>query len=112
MQKIKGDGMQPESTDRNEKFRMVMSDLASVIGHVRNSLELIEAEMASEAAPEEAAGDIIVLDDVTPGYVRAHAVLRDCDAGLSAALCLLQESTTASNHSREFAAESGLPPAH
>ena len=93
MQKTKGSGMPPEAADRNENYRAVVSNLTSVIGHVRKSLALIESEMAGEAAPEEAAaGHIVVLDDVTPGYVRAHAVLRECDAGLTAALRLLQES--------------------
>ncbi|MGQ0685148.1 hypothetical protein [Bradyrhizobium sp.] len=92
MQKTKGGGMQPESADRNEKYHMVVSDLVAVIGRVRNSLELIESEIASEAEGEEAS-DIIVLDDVTPGYSRAQAALRECEAGLSAALHLLQEST-------------------
>ena len=91
MQKTKG-GVPPEAADRNENYRAVVSDLASVIGHVRKSIALIESEMAGEATPDDAAGDIVVLDDVTPGYVRAHAVLRECDAGLTAALHLLQES--------------------
>jgi hypothetical protein len=109
MQKTKDGGMQPGSADRNEKYHMIVSDLVAVIGRVRKSLELIEAEIASETDGEEAA-DIIVLDDVTPGYSRAQAALRECEAGLSAALQLLQESAPTGDRSREFVSAGGLLP--
>lgn len=107
----KGVGTQPESADRNEAYRMVVSDLASVIGHVRRSLELVESEIARGPDADEAA-DIIVLDDVTPGYSRAQAALRECEAGLSAALHLLQVSTPPGDRIREPAATEPLLPAH
>ncbi len=111
MQKTRGGGRQPESADRNERHRMVVTDLASVIGRVRKSLELIESEIAGETHAEEAA-DIIVLDDVTPGYSRAQAALRDCEAGLRAALHLLQESVPPGERTCEFVAVGGRVPAH
>ncbi len=111
MQKTTGGGMRPESACRNERYRMVVSDLASVIGHVRKSLELIESEIASGTDAEEAS-DIVVLDDVTPGYSRAQAALRDCEAGLRAALHLLQESVPPGDRTCEFVAVEGLLPAH
>jgi hypothetical protein len=90
------DGIQPGSAGRDQKYHTVVSDLASVIEQVRNSLKLIESEIASETPPDEAAaGDVVVLDDVTPSYTRAYAVLRECDAGLSVALRLLLESVGA-----------------
>ena len=95
MQQAKGGGVQPGAAGRDQKYRTVVSDLASVIEQVRSSLRLIEAEIASETpCVEPAADNVFVLDDVTPGYARACAVLRECDAGLSAALHLLQESVT------------------
>ena len=95
MQQAKGGVIQPEPAGRDQKYRTVVSDLASVIEQVRSSLKLIESEIASETPYVESAADnIFVLDDVTPGYTRAWAVLRECDAGLSAALHLLQESVT------------------
>lgn len=111
MQKTRGGGMQPGSVDRNEKHRTVVTDLASVIGRVRKSLELIESEIAGEMHAEEAA-DIIVLDDVTPGYSRAQAALRDCEAGLRAALHLLQESVPPGDRICELVAVEGGLPAH
>ena len=95
MQQAKDGGTPPGPTGRDQKYRTVVSDLASVIEQVRSSLKLIESEIASETPSAESAVDnIFVLDDVTPGYTRAYAVLRECDAGLSAALHLLQESVT------------------
>jgi hypothetical protein len=95
MQQAKGGVIQPGSAGRDQKYHTVVSDLASVIEQVRSSLKLIESEIASETpSVESAADDVFVLDDVTPGYTRACAVLRECDAGLSAALHLLQESVT------------------
>ena len=95
MQNIKAGGLPARSGDRDEMYRTVVSDLASVIEQVRSSLRLIESEIASETPSVESAADnVFVLDDVTPGYTRACAVLRECDAGLSAALHLLQESVT------------------
>jgi hypothetical protein len=103
MQKTMGAGAQPGSAGRNETHRTVVSNLESVIDQVRKSLRLIESEIASGTTPEEVvADDVIVLDDVTPGYARAYGVLRECDAGLSVALRLLGESMTPGERVREF----------
>lgn len=91
MHRTKGGNMPPQSHDRGEMHRAIVAELASVVDHVRKSLTLMETAIASEAAVEETIADnIIVLDDVTPGYARAHATLRDCDARLGLALRLLQ----------------------
>jgi hypothetical protein len=104
MQNTKGGGMPMPSGTRDEMHRAIVADLASVVVHVRKSLNLIEQAIASEAAIEEAVADnVIVLDDITPGYARADAALRQCDAGLSLALRLLQGSVTTG--------EAGLPQA-
>jgi len=79
--------------NQEDMYRAVVSDLASLIEHITASLKLIEAAVAGEAAAEEIAADnVIVLDDVTPGYARVDALLRECNAGLSVALCLLRGS--------------------
>lgn len=108
MQDIKGGGMPVHSGDRDETYRAVVAELASVIEHVRKSVRLIESALASEAAAEESAADnVIVLDDVTPGYARVNTALRECDASLSVAFRLLQGPDTAA----KSAGEDGLPPA-
>ncbi len=96
MQQAKVGGTQPGSAARDWKYHAIVSDLASVIEQVRSSLKLIEAEIASETPADETAADnVFVLDDVTPGFTRACAALRECDAGLSVALRLLQASVPA-----------------
>src|SRR5215471_2030328 len=95
MQNTMGGSVPTPSADRDEMHRAIVADLASVVEHVRKSLSLIERAVASEAAVEDAVADnMIVLDDVTPGYARADAVLRECDASLSLALRLLRGQAT------------------
>lgn len=91
MHRTKSGCVPPQSGDRGQKHRAVVAELASVVEQVRKSLRLMDEAIASEAAFEETVADnVIVLDDVTPGYTRAHAALRECDARLGHALRLLQ----------------------
>lgn len=93
MQSTNAGVMPAQPANREDMYRAVVSDLASLIVHVRTSLKLIEEAAASEMAAEEIAADnVIVLDDVTPGYARIDAILRECNAGLSVALHLLRGS--------------------
>jgi hypothetical protein len=111
MQKIVGGGTQPRPVGQNETYRTVVSDLTSVTEQVRKSLKWIESEIASGSLAEQGGSDhIVVLDDVTPSYTRVYAALRECDARLSVALYLLQESLTPGEHACEYPPE-GLPPA-
>lgn len=81
---------QPESVGPSGA---IISDLRCIIAQVREMLKLIEAEIAGgKAFQEGGAHDIVVLDDVTPRYVQAGAVLRECDIRLSTAAHLLQGS--------------------
>ena len=79
--------------DRDEIYRAVVADLASLIEHIRASLTMIEAAVAngSVAAVQELAANVVVLDDVTPRYLKAGAALKACDAGLRVALHFLRE---------------------
>lgn len=92
------------SGDRDGTHRAVVAELASVIEHIRKSRWLIESAIAGEAAAEEAAADnVIVLDDVTPGYERVDAALRQCEAGLHVTLRLLQGPARSGEAARESA---------
>jgi hypothetical protein len=61
---------------RMTAYRAVVSDLASLVEHVQNSLRLIERTIAKETLPEtspetspgspESSTNVIVLDDVSP----------------------------------------------
>src|SRR6476620_9713554 len=84
-----------EPKDRNDAYHSVVSDLVSLIDHVQASLMLIESAIARETVgSQETAANIIVLDDVTPPYMRATAALRACDANLAIALHSLLDSKT------------------
>lgn len=97
-------GLPALSGDRDETHRAVAAELASVIEHIRKSRRLIESAIAGEAAAEEAAADnVIVLDDVTPGYERVDAALRQCEAGLNVTLRLLQGPARSGGATRESA---------
>jgi hypothetical protein len=92
MQNPHGGGIAIESDDRNDAYRSMVSDVTSLIEHVQASLRLIEQEIARETGSQETSTDVIVLDDVTPSYVRATAALRACDANLAIALHSLLDS--------------------
>ena len=85
MQNPQGGGIAIEPDDRNNAYRSVVSDVISLIEHVQASLRLIEQEIARETASggQETSTNVIVLDDVTPPYVRATAALKACDANLA-----------------------------
>ena len=79
--------------DRNDAYHSVVSNLVALIDHVQASLMLIETAIARETVgSQETAANVIVLDDVTPPYVRATAALRACDANLAMALHSLLDS--------------------
>jgi uncharacterized protein YgfB (UPF0149 family) len=99
-------GASVESDDRNDWQHEIVSDLVSLIEHVRASMKLIESAIARESSlgNQEFAADVLVLDDVTPRYEKANAVLNVCNAGLGLALQLLLDSQT-SKHRTGVSAE-------
>ena len=94
MQNPERGGIANQPDDRNDAYHSVVTDLVSLIGHVQASLRLIEAAIAREKllAEQDAAANVIVLDDVTPRYMEASTALKACDAGLLVALRSLIES--------------------
>lgn len=94
MQNAAGDGVAQAPHDQNAAYRAVVSDLVSLVVHVQNSLRLIEQTIARETAPgnPESSINLIVLDDVSPRYVKAAAALQACDVNLDIALRSLRES--------------------
>ena len=83
-----------EPEDRNDAYGSVVSDLVSLIDHVQASMTLIESAIAREISVgnQETSANVVVLDDVTPPYVRATAALEACDANLAVALHSLLDS--------------------
>ena len=99
MQNAAGDGVAQAPHDQNAAYRAVVSDLVSLVEHVQNSLRLIEQTIARETSPEttpgspESSTNIIVLDDVSPRYMKAAATLQACDVNLGIALRSLLDSS-------------------
>jgi hypothetical protein len=90
MQNTAGSSRQPDG--RNDNYLSVVTDLVSLIEHIQASIQMLEPVIARALPPGEleAYDDVVVLDDVTPHYVRANTALNACRAGLGVALhCLL-----------------------
>jgi hypothetical protein len=75
----------------------------SLIEHVHTSMKLIESVVASESplGNQESSANVVVLDDVTPRYVRANAALNDCNARLGSALHVLLDTRTSKHGTGE-----------
>jgi hypothetical protein len=99
MQNAAGDGVVQAPHDQNATYRAVISDLVSLVEHVQKSLRLIEQTIARETSPEmspgspESSTNIIVLDDISPRYIKADAALQACDVNLGIALRSLVDSS-------------------
>jgi hypothetical protein len=115
MQNPKNGAIAIEPDDRNDAYHLVVSDVVSLIEHVKASLRLIEQEIARETASgsQETSTNVIVLDDVTPSYVRATAALRACDANLAIALHSLLDSKTPEHGTSDYTSSDYIwsPPA-
>jgi hypothetical protein len=94
MQNAAGDGVAEAAHDQNDAYRAVVSDLVSLVEHVQNSLRLIEQMIAGETSPcsSESSTNVIVLDDVSPRYMKAAAAVQACDVNLGIALRSLLDS--------------------
>jgi hypothetical protein len=96
MQNVASGGTTTPSQDRNGLDGAIVSDIVSLIECVRTSMELIDAAVAADApfGYQETGTGVVVLDDVTPAYVRARAALNSCEAHLGAALRFLRDTRT------------------
>ena len=106
MRNAAGDGIAFGPDGQNDGYGSVVSDLVSLIEHVQASLRLIEQTMVPETSSggQESAGDVVVLDDVSPRYVKAATALKACDANLAAALHFLLDSDTPGRGASAYAA--------
>ena len=98
MQNAAGDAVVQAPHDQNATYCAVLSDLVSLIEHVQKSLRLIEQTIARETSPEmspgpESSTHIIVLDDISPRFMKADAALQACDVNLGIALRSLMDSS-------------------
>src|ERR1700753_1394316 len=102
MHNATGAGVQPDS--QNGNYSSVVSDLVSLIEHMQASMKMLEGAIARELplASQEVADNVIVLDDITPCYLKANAALRACKAGLGVALDSLSGGQSSSSRIIEF----------
>jgi hypothetical protein len=92
-----------QSDNRSDNYGSIISKLGSLREQVRASMKLIEAAIANEVSPgsQETAANIFVLDDVTPGYVRANDALSACNASLAIALHFLRDVSSSKPKPKE-----------
>jgi hypothetical protein len=87
------DHISAQPDNRTDGCSSIISNLGSLVEQVHANMKLIETAIASETALDQSQADasIVVLDDITPRYVRANAALNASRAGLGLALHLLDE---------------------
>ena len=68
MQAAADGGAPGPSGDRNDGYHSIVSELVSLIARVQASMKQLEAAITRESTPgsQDAAGNVFVLDDVTP----------------------------------------------
>jgi hypothetical protein len=111
MQNAAGGGASAPSDGPNDSHHAIVSDLASLIAHLQSSINLIESAMVREAplGNQEFASNIVVLDDVTPGYAKANAALNAASAGLRVALHFLLDARPSKYPTNEQAGRDRRP---
>jgi hypothetical protein len=87
MRDASADGV-AQAEDYNNVNHALVSDLVSLIKHVHNSLQLIKQTIARETSigSLESSTNVIVLDDVSPHYMKVAAALQGCDVNLGIAV--------------------------
>ena len=106
------DGRVPDpSGDRNHSHHSIVSELVSLIEHVQAGMKQLEAAITRESAPgnQDAAGNVFVLDDVTPRYAKVNAALNACNAGLGIALHHLLDARAPRHQAGDFTASDHRP---
>jgi hypothetical protein len=111
MQQAEGGSTSAQSGDLNDSHHSIVSDLACLIERVQASMKLIESAIAREVpfGNQEIAANVVVLDDVTPRYLKAHAALDTCNAGLGVALHFLLDARTPKHGADQPAERGGVP---
>jgi hypothetical protein len=96
-------GPSAPSDDRDDSHHSIVCNLLFLIERVRANMRLIESAIAREAplGNQEIAADVVVLDDVTPRYLKANAALNACNEGLGVAVQFLLDTGTLKHGSGE-----------
>jgi hypothetical protein len=79
--------------EHGEGLGNIVSNLNTLVEHIQASIDLIEGAIARETAfADQDGSNIVVLDDVTPQYMKASTALHSCRASLGTALQFLLDS--------------------
>lgn len=79
----------------DDSFETIVSSLISLVEHVQASIRLIDRAIARETSiGEPDNSNVIMLDDVTPQYLKASRALNGCSASLDTALQSLLDART------------------
>jgi hypothetical protein len=82
-----------ERFEAHDSFGAIVTDLVSLVEHVQASIGLIERAIAQEMTiGDHENSNIVVLDDVTPQYVKASTALNTCSANLGHAVQFLLDA--------------------
>ena len=82
-----------EQVETHNNFGAIVSDLVSLVEHVQASINLIERAIAREiTVGDHENSNVIILDDVTPQYVKASTALSSCSANLGHAVQFLLDT--------------------
>ena len=87
------------AADRMERFEVrdgfaaIVSDLISLVEHVQASITMVERAIARETAVgDHENSNVIILDDVTPQYLKASMALNHCSTNLGNAVQFLLDA--------------------
>ncbi len=82
-----------ERFEGHDGFGAIVSDLISLVEHVQASINMVERAIARETtAGDHENSNVVILDDVTPQYVKASTALNSCSANLGNAVQFLLEA--------------------
>ncbi|MBV8925948.1 MAG: hypothetical protein JOZ74_11330 [Bradyrhizobium sp.] len=82
---------------QGDNLAAIVSDLIALVGQVETGIDLIESAIARAIDHgDHESSDVIVLDDLTPQYLKASTALGICRGNLDVALqCLLEAGVSA-----------------
>ncbi len=82
-----------EQVETHNNFGAIVSDLVSLVEHVQASINLIERAITREiTVGDHENSNVIILDDVTPQYVKASTALNSCSIDLGNAVQFLLDA--------------------
>jgi hypothetical protein len=104
MQHTAGGRLLVPVTGERQKNDPLITELSALVARVQAITDVIDAAIASELASNDRddAGEFVVLDDVTPCYLKANSALQTCSTQLAEALQFLKTVQSQEQRSSEI----------